>query len=58
MTSLTAEENANVQTINAFFAAWNAKDYVKAMTYVITHPFFCASCQGDKCLNPWGNGTR
>ena len=33
MSSLTVEEKANVETIDAFIAAWNAKDSAKAMTF-------------------------
>lgn len=33
MTSLTAEEKANVETIDAFIAAWNAKDGAKAKAF-------------------------
>ena len=33
MTVLTSEEKANVATINAFIAAWNAKDGTKAMAF-------------------------
>ncbi|MEZ5935612.1 MAG: nuclear transport factor 2 family protein [Alphaproteobacteria bacterium] len=33
MSSLTAEEMANVETIDAFITAWNAKDSAKAMTF-------------------------
>jgi ketosteroid isomerase-like protein len=33
MTTLTAEEKANLETIDAFIAAWNAKDAVTAMTF-------------------------
>lgn len=33
MTLLTAEEKANVETIDAFIAAWNAKDSAKAMAF-------------------------
>ncbi len=33
MALLTAEEKANVETIDAFIAAWNAKDSAKAITF-------------------------
>lgn len=31
--NLTAEEAANIQTINSFIAAWNAKDATKVMSF-------------------------
>ncbi|MAU18983.1 MAG: hypothetical protein CMH13_00425 [Martelella sp.] len=34
MISLTAEETANIATIDAFIAAWNAKDNAKAIAYL------------------------
>lgn len=33
MTSLTTEEKANVETIEAFIAAWNAKDCANAIAF-------------------------